>query len=336
MKRVTTWGALAALAVSWAGCISETTGKHGDLEFSYETDDAEIINFRKPIAVGARLDLEVKESGSGFLRGVDIIEARSSDPAVIEAAEGSEEDVVVLLARGEGSAEISVDARAGLSDEILFDAVDMLARVPERLILYHTCADTRSARDVVYPKGADFEISYEMKMNDGQSVIGYGYHPVELEPEGIVELDRASKDQKKMHLRASEQTGEVLMSSTIDDTDFTITVVDQAAIDGAQMVGDARVERFRGETKIVFPTVGGKRLCGSTADVDIVNKTPERCEIAKALDPQDPLDRKETGASAAWINIEGRSTGTCTFELQYSGAGADATVEMSVEVVDRF
>ncbi|HCF56896.1 MAG TPA: hypothetical protein DFS52_02730, partial [Myxococcales bacterium] len=63
---------LVFAAVAIAGCQSMITGNEGNLEFSYRADD-EVRDFNKPIAVGAKLDLEVRTNGTR--QTVELLEA---------------------------------------------------------------------------------------------------------------------------------------------------------------------------------------------------------------------------------------------------------------------
>ena len=57
------FGSLALAVPSLTSCRSEITGNEGNLEFSYVADD-DLLDFNKPLAVGASLDLRVTPAGT--------------------------------------------------------------------------------------------------------------------------------------------------------------------------------------------------------------------------------------------------------------------------------
>lgn len=70
------------------GCFSRITGDAGLLDLRYEADDA-VENFNKPIAVGARLDLEVLLPGE-------------EETASLESVSSSAPDVLSVVDQGGG------------------------------------------------------------------------------------------------------------------------------------------------------------------------------------------------------------------------------------------
>ena len=172
---------LAVVGASSLACTSTQTGKAGELEFTYVTDD-DVRDFNKAIAVGARLDLEVRESGNAPYqeRKVTINEATSSDESVLSVV-GTSGDVFTVEGTGTGSAELRADATTVDSGEGLVDTIDMRAAIPEVLKLQHSCGDNPSGRVGKYLVDQTILIPFEMELADGQPVIGYGYYPVTAE-----------------------------------------------------------------------------------------------------------------------------------------------------------
>ena len=70
-------GALAAVTISSLCCAhcglieSTTTGELGNLSFSYDAKD-ELFNFNKPIALGAKLRITVRDAGGAPGTGADV------------------------------------------------------------------------------------------------------------------------------------------------------------------------------------------------------------------------------------------------------------------------
>lgn len=52
----------SAVFIGAIGCESTITGNEGNFQFSYPADDR-VLDFNKPIAIGARLDVSVRTAG---------------------------------------------------------------------------------------------------------------------------------------------------------------------------------------------------------------------------------------------------------------------------------
>ncbi len=87
--------ALAITGALLVSCSSLTTGNEGNLTFAYIADE-DLLDFNKPIAVGALLDLRVTEVGSQ--RAVEITSVTSGDTSVLEVVsfEGATVTATVL------------------------------------------------------------------------------------------------------------------------------------------------------------------------------------------------------------------------------------------------
>ncbi len=316
---------LGAVLLLAAGCRSRITGNEGNLEFSYVADD-DIANFNKPIAVGARLDIEVRTAGRR--RPVAVEEVTSSDPAVLDAvAVGG--SGFTLEGKGEGSAEIFVTATDG--GETLEDSVNMLARIPEVLKMYHTCAP--ASAEATYLTGQEIWIPFEFEMKNGQPVIGYGYHPITVTPDGALTLDTGSRSQQYFHFTTAASPETATVASTLDDTTLTLNLVDAGAIDGATVGIGAGTEPKVGEKHLydILPTVGGEPVCQANTDFTVTTTTPAICTVREIGAPESGDDRYQY----SWIEIEGLAAGTCEFEVTFTAGsgGAGTTVPLSVQVV---
>ena len=168
--------ALGVVAISSLACTSQTTGDLGNLEFYYVADD-EVGNFNKPIAVGAKLDLFVRDAGAGGDRDVSLEAASTDDEGIAKISEFSG-NKMIIEAVSDGSFEITVSAKVNSSGEVEEDKVDMLVRTPEVLELRHTCGES-GANKGYYLAGSDIYIPFELRLEDGQNVIGYGVYPME-------------------------------------------------------------------------------------------------------------------------------------------------------------
>ena len=98
MKRIML--AVASMGIASGACVSKTTGNEGNFEFSYPADDR-VGDFNKPIAVGAFLDLEVRDVGDRSPVALD--SASFVDPSVFKLTPSIESWASVPLQRGPAS-----------------------------------------------------------------------------------------------------------------------------------------------------------------------------------------------------------------------------------------
>ena len=330
MRRVIFGSGLAAVGLYFSvACTSTITGNEGNLDFSYTADD-QVTNFNKPIAVGAKLELKVLETGTRA--EVDVQEASTDDPSVLEV-ETFSSNRVILVGRGEGEALVEVSARVP-NGEVLSDSVNMLAAVPEVLKLRHSCTvEGVSAKYLANTK--EVHVGYDMEKANGQAVIGYGYFPIEVAPEGLVTLDETSTNQANFLFDIGADPGVVTISSTIDDAMLELDIVTEAAIDGIAGPVDPVEVRVDSTSYVnVHPTVGDDPVCASNAAMTAESKTPDICTVTAVA----PLDAEEEGilGRTGAVAVEGKAFGNCTFSVTYTNAadGAGVTQDFEASVGD--
>lgn len=318
---------LVAAAAIVTNCQSKTTGNEGNLQFSYWADD-DIRDFNKPIAVGAMLELIVEEAGTG--KNVSLTDARSEDPSILEVVSFSG-NRVILRGTGGGSAEISVTATVPNGNSVT-DSVNMLARVPEVVEIKHTCTDADTA---YYLAGTDIVVAYEFKMSNGQNVIGYGYHPVDVTPADALTLDQTSKDQIWWHYRTTNESGvEVKLNSQLDDSEATLITVTEGDIDGAKNYSTHKTLVDTTSFYYILPTVGDVPVCQAQTAFTVETATPEVCEVtSNATDqPGEDAPKNEWG----WVKVKGLTVGNCEFTITHTNAdgGAGVTTPFMAEIVE--
>lgn len=302
-------------------CQSHITGNEGNFEFAYWTDD-DVVDFNKPIAVGAKLDITVADVDAHA--PVALTTAAFDDEAVLSVAAVSG-DTVTVLGVGDGGALLSVegDTTAG---EHLTDSINLLAATPEVLRLWHDCSETTSA---AYLESADLWVPYDMEKTNGQSVIGYGYYPVETT--GPLTLDPDLSGQTWM-VFAAGSPGAATIASTIDDSALAVQVVAPAEVDGveapiAYVLEDIDV----GDTNSFYvrPRAGGVTVCQADLEKAVVSDTPKVCDVRDA-DAAD-ANLHEYG----WFEIEGLAAGTCLYTVSFpdgnDGAGASMQFEYEIQ-----
>lgn len=318
--------ALAALALTTLGCRSKITGNEGNFDFSYVADD-DVRNFNKPIAVGAKLDLKVAETGTN--RTVSLEAASSSADAVLKVA-SFQGDTVVLEGAGTGSALISVTGKvpSGASKS---DSVNMLSRVPEVLKLFHSCTTASEARYLV---NQDILLGYDMEMTNGQPVIGYGYWPVTYSPAAGVTQNVTTKDQQFLHLKTAATKQTVTVASTLDATTRTLVLVEPTDVDGADFYDPNNVPRTLVGATSYFNfvvSVGGQPVCQAYLDNSATSTSPTTCDVSKVAPPDSQTGPKN---EFGWVKVTGKAAGTCTFDVTWTqvNGGQGLTKSFSVPI----
>ncbi|MGI5863664.1 MAG: hypothetical protein ACOX6T_16625 [Myxococcales bacterium] len=317
---------LVFAAVAITGCKSTITGNEGNLEFSYWADD-EIRDFNKPIAVGAKLDIEVHTNGTH--QKVDLLEVTTEDPSVLKVA-GKLGNMMTLEGVGEGTTDVTVEAKTK-AGETVSDWITMRARKPNVLKAWHSCTQETEG---IYLVNHDIAVGFDLRYEQGsvkEPVIGYGYHPITIEPAAALALDQVNKDQQHFHFKTAASAQTATLTSTIDSTALTFRLVEEGAIDGASFAIDAEHKvRLNADALLhVLPTVGGKPVCQSQTAMSVEVLTADVCSVQTATN-------EAGGSEAHWIKVSGKALGTCNVEVTFpKGAnGAGASAQLSVEVVD--
>jgi len=310
------------------GCKSELTGNEGNLLFSYTADDA-ITDFNKPIAVGARLDLEVREAGTR--KSVTIGQASSDKPEVLDVA-GISGNTIVLEGKADGNVLVSVDATLQ-SGTAVSDSVNMNVRTPEILELRHSC-EVQTAAAAHYLISDVFWLQYDMKLSNGQPVIGYGYHPITIEPADSVTIDANARDQQWFHFTTGATAQNVTLSNSIDSTTLTLELVEVGSVDGGMLQLDSLLPAEVGKKRALYvlPTANGRPICQAQTDYSVVTDSPEVCTVTAIVAP----DTADLGVAKefGWLEVEGLTAGTCNFTVTYTegAAGVGASSALAVPV----
>jgi hypothetical protein len=314
-----------ALALS-VGCTSTITGNEGNFKFSYASDD-EVANFNKPVAVGAKLDLKVTDVGGGA--PVDLTSAAFDDPTILDVVSFAGNDITIT-GTGDGSALLEVAGATSL-DEELTDSVNMLSAVPEVLKIWHPCEVT--AEEAYYLTAQTVYLPFEMEMDNGQPVIGYGYHPVTVGGDGAAAINEDETGAQYLGLDTTATAGTAILTSDIDDTAITMNVVDVGLIDGIEEpVAGVAEDIDAGDTNMFYvrPQVGGVNVCQGDTAKTVTSDTPDICTV-EDRDVPDSDESHEFG----WFAVTGVAPGTCKYTVTFaegnSGAGASGQFEYLIE-----
>lgn len=328
MRRTVRVLALAGtVLVGGIGCESTITGNEGNLQFSYPADDR-VFDFNKPIAVGAYLDVRVREVGNQ--RAVSLSDVESEDASVLDV-DGFADDTFTLVGTGDGNVEIRVSANT-TSGESLGDAVNMLARTPEVHVLRHTCT---SEPDAAYLAGQSVYVPFEFLMANDQPVIGYGYYPVTPSDPSALVVDATHQGSQYMRI-GIEGTGSTTLTSDIDGTSLQMELIEPAAIDGitdpiAFVIEDIDV----GDVNLFYarPRAGERIVCQADTAMTVASDTPAICDVRLAGNSSG--EQTDTANEFGWFEVEGVAEGSCaftvTFPLGAGGAGVSQQFTYPIE-----
>lgn len=309
-------GSTALLATTFGlmACESKLTGNEGNFQFAYPADDR-VLDFNKPIAVGATLEVSVSDVGSD--RPVELSAAAFDDPNIL-AVDSFSGNEVILKGIGEGGALLSVEGTTA-DGEVLTDSVNFLAAVPEVLKLNHTCTSDRTA---AYLAGSEIWVPFELEMENGQPVIGKGVYPVDAAAPEALALDTSRSTQTHMLFDLSATAQSATLTPSIGGDALTVEIAEAGAIDGIADPIDFAGEDIDAGEKAAFyvlPKVGEATVCQANVNKTVTSETPEICTVR---------DREAEAGSyeSGWFEVEGLAEGECLFTVTYPAANAGAGI----------
>jgi hypothetical protein len=318
---------IAIGSIGLMACDSRITGNEGNFVFSYTADD-DVRNFNKPVAVGAFLDMEVRNVGSE--QPVELSAAAFDDETILMVTDFSGHELTIQgVASGGALLEVTGTQTDG---EELSDSVNMLARVPDQLVLRHTCLGAE-ARAGNYLTDQRVWMPFDMLEND-RAVIGYGYYPIDITGDAAT-LDAAESNQQYMAFDTAATAGAVTFDSQVDDETLTLNVVTPGDIDGVmQPIAFVGEDIDVGDVNAFYtlPSVGGVAVCQAAVDIDVASDTETICDVRKRNEPDngDEDARRERG----WFEVEGLAEGTCQYTVTYpdGNGGAGASAQFTYEI----
>ena len=306
----------ATLVVFLLACSSSLTGNEGNFQFSYAADDR-VTDFNKPIAVGARLDIEVRDVGAQL--PVELLSATTDDAGVLSVVSFADHRIT-LAGVGEGSGLLSVEGTTA-TGETLTDSVNMLAAVPEVHILAHTCT---AGDEAAYLAAQRIWVPFEFERSNGQPIIGYGYYPVTFSDGGAAaSLNESDSGQVYMALDTSTAGGTTELVSDIDGSWLGLHILTPDQIDGVmEPVAFVLEDIDVGDINAFYalPKAGGLTICQADTEFEVQSDTPDICDVRKS--DQYDLNAYEYG----WFEVEGIAQGTCSYTVTYpEGSGGQGT-----------
>ncbi|MDB4940852.1 MAG: hypothetical protein JWP97_386 [Labilithrix sp.] len=299
-----TAGALA-LALLTPGCYATSTAYDGKLTFAYAAG-ADFVNFVKPIAPGAKLD--VVAFANGTETKLVVIRASSSKPSVLTTA--LKDDTTVVLTGGvPGVAEITLTARDEQGRE-LTDRMFFHVQKPETHRLEHACTSEPRA---IYVRGATVDVYHALQTADARPVVGYGYAPVTIEPPADVELVAQPQAGGFYRYRLPSRDARISLTSKVDASRIDVDVVDRATLTEAHLVRADDTRVFEGGSTYAVAQVtgpGNVTVCSQDALTRARSLTPDICTATARLDDAPDDENHEQIAE-----ITGLAFGTCRYEI---------------------
>ena len=322
MKRLS----LVALTLLLTGCYSTATGYQGKITFGYESNPGDFGNFVKPIAPGAKLDVVAFANGSE--KTLVITKVTSSKPSVVTAT--AKDDRTITLLGGEvGVADIEIMAR-DLNGVVQTDHMFFHVGKPQRHLLEHGCTEKKEA---IYVRGDVAWVSHDMKTSDNRPVIGYDYVPITVA--GGAKLVEQSQSFPGYLYELPKENAKVTLTSNIDKSALTFTVIDRAELTEAALVSpDART--FEGFRRYVGARVtsGTTPVCSQSALTRAKSLTPEICAVSANLDDDGEGGGGKDENHEQMAVVDAKKFGICKYEMTLPelAGGKGVTLKGEVEI----
>ena len=323
MKR---FAVVAAFGLLVSGCYSTATGYQGKLTFGYESNPEDFGNFVKPIAPGAKLDVVAFANGSE--KTLVITKAVSSKPSVVKVSQ-KDDHTITLLGGEPGVADIELSARDA-SGVVQTDRMFFHVGKPQRHLIRHGCTKEKEA---IYVGGDTAWVSHDMKTSDNRPVIGYDYAPMTMEPPGGVELIDQPQDFPGYIYKLPNKSAKVTLTSSVDKTSLTFTIVDRGELSQAELLGGGRA--FEGTTTYVGARVksGQTPVCSQDSLTKAKSLTPDLCDVSANLedDDEDGGGGKDENRQQVAV-VTAKKFGICKYELTLPELAGGKGVSLKGEV----
>ena len=330
---------ISTAALFASACNPEIGGEEGNLALTYDEGPVAGATGSSPLAVGANLDYSAHLEGKQEQK-VSFTSAMSDDDQIIRV-HGTDGGLMTLTGVAEGAAMIDVEAE-GPDGEPITDAFELETATVDEVEFANPCAPDAEA---LYLVDHDIRLHYTMR-SEGSVAVGYGYYPIAVEP-----IDGASLGQTTQNgvlpLHTGTTPGQVELSTTIDDTAFTLTLAEPGDIDGAQVfeqefvngnlpvaVGDSLSVRLLPTVSGLLPQVQEPvPVCQADIDIEATTSTSDICEVAYEPNPnasEEIFHLYETNV----LTVTGKAEGTCEISVTIPDAdgGNGVTETFSVDV----
>lgn len=347
------YGSLAVLVgLSILACSSSVEGEEGNIQFRYDTGEftREDPNFAVGTKIRVRGELLLKQGGPGAGADAGMTDAAagqkeetstnltftdvtSSDASIIAVREVQGRTFLLeSLKAGSATIEVTAEGPNGtVSDRVAFRA-DEVSGVD----LYHDCLhdEAKDETPPAYLSDQSVLVGMSLKNDADQTVVGYGYYPVEAS--GSVSVDQDTERVGFLKINTGESTGESTLTSTLGDGQTSLKVFEQAAITGMEWYEGDGVDFGvqEGKSFYLHPVfkVDGTEICNGKTEYDISVETEDICEVT-SIDGAGEEDLLGSIARpASTIVVEAKKVGTCKFSISLPAADADISRDVEVTV----
>ena len=315
--RAKSWLLLAVVLFSSAAC-SRTTAIRGHFDVMYPAD-LQFENFNKPIVVGSRLRLFVKQVATDKGLAIDSVEVIPPSRARVVEVSG---DQFVIAAKKPGPFRLRIRA-ASVNGDLLEDSVTMRAEKPHKVEWQQSCV--QPGNDAVYPASPHgARIPFFMVSKSNAPMIGYGRQPVVVTPTSAAKIV-PTQDQSGLHVVATGP-GKAILNSTISDQRLSLEFVSTKSIDSVRLApGQEGVGTWIGsELGLLFePTVGGVPMCDARLPIKAEAKNGF-CRVSTTDDDGNPN-------RIGLVRVFGTAFGVCEIDVSFpDGEGATTTVQVPI------
>lgn len=310
-----------SLLIAWQltlGCSvlesANERGRNGNLVFTIDTGEL-ATDFDNPVAIGAMLDITVKQARGGG--SVELTAASFRTEGSFEVVRFAD-DVVTVRALDRGSSSLEVAARG--SDGELDDVIDLTAEEAAKVSLSHKCnfLDFKTAQ---YGVGTAATLDYTLRNRLDRIMLGYGFAPLSMSPAAI-ELDAGRMRVGTLVFTPATSAGLVTVRSTVDDEELELRFVDPADIDSVKVNGLRTVSRTsRAATRKVWPQYRGERVCRAGVGPQVASVVGTNCSV------------EVTGAATDehfTLEITPQAVGPCAFTLEVPETSVSESFEFQI------
>lgn len=318
--------ALALIAGVAVGCGVEIEGDEGNLTFNYIDKDFRSAPSNGVIAVGASVDVEVKDARDDKAGDValELIDAYSDDAQTLDVA-GVDEYQFTLRAGAESGAEgTTIHAEAvGEDGEELSDSAGVETREATEVEVESYCDPA------MYVTDSEAWFNYTMRQASGSRVTGYGYYPLVLDDDaGEINEDHDVIQTMSVHTGSEPGSYEIAPDEEeIGGSAFEFELVAPEEIEHLELEFDHEDTESTvevGDTEVVaWFAVGahGENICpGIEGALQLESNTPDVCEVSYTF-----------LGNLHFVQADGLEAGQCEFELGIVDTDLEETVAFDVE-----
>lgn len=327
--RVGAWccSVLVVAALMAMGCGVELEGEEGNLTFDYIDTDLRSTPPGGDIAVGAKVDIQVKDARDDMHGDVplELLEAYSDDAAKLDVVAMEHERFTLEAGDASGSEGTRIHAEAvGEDGEEISDSTTIESAVAESVEVDSICSPA------VYVTDSEAHFNYDMRDGGDSRITGYGYYPLDVEPEEGGAINEGHSYIQTMSVNTGEESGSfelVADESEVDAFSFDFELVEPGDIEHLELSfdhEDTESTLDEGEEDLVAMfEIGadGDLICpGAESALRLESNTPDVCDVSY-----------DFVGNLHFVRAEGLEAGQCEIELGVVDTDLEETISFEVE-----